>query len=202
MIYIFGDSHARFNFKNLKQRHNNLSKDSITMFRVGRDGLKFIDFKYVGIGDGATVIYAFGEVDARCHVGRQVLLCNEANTIIDKLVDDYIESIKININNMNIKIIICCIVPPMDKGKYESFHGPQSHDFDLPFVGTNEERIGYTVYMNKKLKEKCEANKFIYLDFYKYYLNDNNTLDWTKSDHVVHIIDNEYILDLVNVHLE
>ena len=37
MIYIYGDSHAEFNFKRLKLPHINFRQANITMFRVGRD---------------------------------------------------------------------------------------------------------------------------------------------------------------------
>lgn len=39
MIYIYGDSHANFSFKNLKLHHNNLHSNGTTMFRIGRDNI-------------------------------------------------------------------------------------------------------------------------------------------------------------------
>lgn len=37
MIYLFGDSHASYSFKNLPLDHIDKHHASITMFRVGRD---------------------------------------------------------------------------------------------------------------------------------------------------------------------
>ena len=39
MIYIFGDSHAESNFNGLKTTNNIFSTHSITMHRIGRDGI-------------------------------------------------------------------------------------------------------------------------------------------------------------------
>ena len=39
MIYIYGDSHGTFSFKNLKLNHKNCICNSITMFRIGRDNI-------------------------------------------------------------------------------------------------------------------------------------------------------------------
>jgi hypothetical protein len=47
-IHIFGDSHGNANFSNIK--YNNVinhSSPSITMYRVGRDGLEYINFKSI-----------------------------------------------------------------------------------------------------------------------------------------------------------
>jgi hypothetical protein len=71
MIHIFGDSHANNNFNNIK--YNNICnhyQNSITMHRVGRDNINFINFINYNINNNDIVIYQFGEVDCRCHIGR------------------------------------------------------------------------------------------------------------------------------------
>lgn len=45
MIFLFGDSHANFNFKGLKYPNRNLHTNSVTMHRVGRDGKSLLIFR-------------------------------------------------------------------------------------------------------------------------------------------------------------
>ena len=194
MIHIFGDSHANSNFYNIK--YNNLFNhftNSITLYRVGRDKLNFINFKNFNIKSNDIVIYQFGEVDCRCHIGKQVSLHRNLNDIINKLVNNYIESIIINLQNYNnIKIIICSIPPPMNRNYYENKYGPVTNGF--PFIGTNEERIIYTKLLNQKLNELCIINNFIFFDYYDYY-NNNGLLKIELSDDICHIKDNSKLLE-------
>lgn len=194
-IHIFGDSHAMYNFKNIKYIDViNHWRASITMHRVGRDGMEFINFKLKDIKNGDIVIYQFGEVDCRCNIGKQKLLGREIGEIISKLIENYFISIKNNVNNYDkINIIICCIPPTMNQEYYESIHGPITHEF--PFVGNDEERIMYTQITNMALKLMCEKYNFIFLDYYNYYEGKNGLLKIDYSDNICHIIKNEYILN-------
>ena len=109
------------------------------------------------------IIYQFGEVDCRCHIGKQLLLNRDLNDIIEDLISKYIDSININLkqfSNSSIKIIICSIPPTMDKEFYEKLHGPITHEF--PFVGDNIQRSIYTKLMNNTLKKYCNLNNFYY----------------------------------------
>jgi hypothetical protein len=222
MIHIFGDSHGDFNFRNIK--YGNVKKHyrySTTMHRVGRDKTKFIDFKYYDIHENDIVIYQFGEVDCRCHIGKQLLLGNHIDTIINELIHNYFESIKINIQNMKniqdtkniqdsyipfistrisnknrsnkLNIIVCCVPPTMNQSYHENIHGKITHEF--PFVNSDEERINYTKKMNQKIKEYCQLNNFHFLDYYDNYLNTEGTLNVELSDDICHIKKNEYILE-------
>ena len=196
-IHIFGDSHGMFNFKNIK--YNNVinhATPSITMHRIGRDKLEYINFKAQNINDNDIVIYQFGEIDCRCHIGKQILLGRTFEDIVTELIKNFIDSIKLNIKNFNkINIIICCIPPPMCQNYYENIHGPVTHQF--PFVGTNEQRIKYTILMNEKLKKECINNNLYFLDYYEYYKSPDNLLKIELSDNVCHINDNNYILNIL-----
>jgi hypothetical protein len=164
------------------------------MHRVGRDKFDFINFRSYNINNNDIVIYQFGEVDCRCHIGRQLLYGRQLDIIIDELIINYIDSIKINCDMYaNIIIIICCIPPTMCQKYYEDLHGSITHQF--PFIGNDSERILYTRLMNDVLKNKCRENNFIFLDYYDYYINDNNTLKIELSDNICHIDDNLYILN-------
>jgi hypothetical protein len=191
MIHIFGDSHGNFNFKNIK--YNNIKnnyKNSITMYRIGRDKLNYSSY---GIMNNDIIIHQFGEIDCRCHIGKQLLLGHELNEIINKLISNYIISIKDNLEKFNnLKIIICCIPPPMKKEYYESIHGPITHEF--PFVGTNEERSKYTTLMNNEIQKYCILNNFYFLNYFDDYADINGNIKIELSDNVCHIYKNEIIL--------
>jgi hypothetical protein len=195
MIHIFGDSHANTNFTNLK--YNNILnhyQNSITMHRVGRDKLNFINFINYNINNNDIIIYQFGEVDCRCHIARQLLLQREFEEIINELVNNYIDSIKLNKQKFNnLKIIISCIPPPINKEYYENIHGPVTHEF--PFLGSNYDRCEYTKRVNNLLKTKCLENSFYFLDYYNFYTNNEGTLKTELSDNICHISHNEFVLN-------
>jgi hypothetical protein len=191
MIYIFGDSHANFNFKNIKyQNVINNYQNSITMHRIGRDKLNLSSY---GIKNNDIIIYQCGEVDCRCHIGKQLLLGRQLNKIIYELTNKFIKSIKDNLKKYDkLEIIICCIPPPMNQEYYENLHGPITHQF--PFVGTESERINYTILMNNKLQKYCKKNNFYFLNYYDDYKNINGNLKVEISDNICHINKNDIVL--------
>ncbi len=195
IIHIFGDSHANFNFSKIKYSNvKNNYKNSITMHRVGRDKKKFINFNSYSINDNDIIIYQFGEVDCRCHIGKQLLLNRNLEEVINELVINYIDSIKINMDGYNnLKIIICNVPPTMNQQYFENIYGPITHEF--PFIGTNLERANYTIKVNEMLKNKCEENNFIFLDYYNFYKNENGTIKTELTDNICHIVENNYILE-------
>ena len=195
MIYIFGDSHGYANFKNLDIENRNNSISAITLHRVGRDGLEFINFKNYNIQENDIVVYQYGEIDCRSHVGKQILLGRDLNEIIETLAEKYIQSIVNNKNQRNIHIIISCVPPARNKESFESIHGEITHEY--PFVGTNEERKLYAELLNKTLKDKCLQHGFYFLDYYDYYTDEENMLKYELSDTNVHIKDNVKILELL-----
>jgi hypothetical protein len=194
-IHIFGDSHANYNFKNIKYSNVfNHYKNSLTMHRMGRDKLNLIEYKTLNINDGDIIIYQIGEVDCRCHIKKQLLLGRELNEIIDELVDNLFSSIKINLCDYdNLKIIVSCVPPPISKEYYEKLHGEITHEF--PFVGTDLERSEFTKNVNCEIEKKCIENCFSFLNYYDYYLNEHNTLEVKLSDNRCHILKNKFILE-------
>jgi len=189
MIYIFGDSHANFNFKKLEIPHINKYENSITMYRISRDK-KIFNFDINYNDKNNIFILHYGEVDCRCHIGKQILLGRSLEEICNNLVIEYIDAIKKVILKYN-KIILCSITPPIKKKLYEQKYGPVTHEF--PFIGEDNERVLYTKLINKLLKEYCIKNNFYFLDVYDYYSEEDGTLNYELSDKTVHIEKNEYI---------
>ena len=145
------------------------------------------------INNEDVLIFCFGEIDCRCHIHKHITPEKPYTTIIDELTDNYIKAIKkfIEINNINPKISIYNIVPPVSSEigyKYT----------DLPLLGTNEERTQYVLYFNKKIKDKCFENNYIFFDIYDKYTDENGFLNRDFADDTVHIRDGRYIDDFLD----
>ena len=192
MIYIYGDSHAHFSFKNLTLPHNNLWRASITMHRVGRDNkiINFINADFLQNND--IIILAYGEVDCRCHIQRQVDMGRNEDDIINELVTNYTKTIKNNITAANVKVIIVGVIPPTKKPDYERHDEPIANEFAA--VGSDADRVRYTRKINNSLEEAAKNNKYIYFNPYSYYTSDDGTLKYELSDLTVHLGDNSHFL--------
>lgn len=196
MIFLFGDSHANFNFKGLTYPHRNLHTNSVTMHRVGRDRKKFIDFSKRGIKNGDIVIYQFGEVDCRAHVGKQLALCRELESIIRELGDPYIASIVENAKSYSeLKMIVCCVPPPMQHNENTA---PGKQKSPYPIVDSDEARVLYTKTLNTYLQEKCIENSIHFFDYYNHYCNADGLLIDELSDGGCHIAKNDKILEQID----
>ena len=188
-IFIYGDSHANTNFKNLKCY--NFFESSITMHRIGRDD-KIINFDNRMHNSDSILIICYGEVDCRCHIHQQIKLGRQEDIIISELVVNYFNTLKKNIVVYK-KIIVCAIVPPMNKSKFEEIHGPITHEY--PFLGDDDERILYTQKMNKLIQQKCVIYDYIYFDPFEKYTDQDGCLKYELSDTICHIKNNEYIIE-------
>ena len=180
MIHTIGDSHSQSGWGTDVNQH--WLKDKLC-YSVGRDG---IDISTYGINEGDIVIFCFGEIDCRCHVHK--------HQNIDFIIKKYFEAI----NNLSLKNIKICIynVPPPCKKNDDTYDDP-----NYPFLGTNEERKGYYLYFNKKLKETCEEYGYIFFDIYDKYTDENGFLNKEMSDGHVHIADGKYIQEFLSINL-
>ena len=191
MIYIYGDSHAHYSFKNLNLKHINKHCSSITMFRIGRDN-KIINFDKSEDHKDNIICIAYGEIDCRCHIHYQINIGKCEDDIIHELINNYFQTIKNNIKQCN-HIIIIGIIPPTLQNDYEKIYGPILHEF--PFIGTDEERVRYTIKMNTLIENYCSINNFIYFNPYFYYTRLNGTLKHELSDSTVHLGENSFFLE-------
>jgi hypothetical protein len=195
MIYIYGDSHAGINFKNLKLDYIDLHCSAITMFRIGRDNI-IINFNKDIIQKNDVIILLYGEIDCRCHIHKQIILGRNEDDIINELVTSYFNTINNNTLNIDAKIIIVGVIPPTIKNDYERINGPVLHEFG--FLGSDEDRVRYTKKINKLLEEFSIINNYHYFNPYSYYERPDGTLKYELSDNLVHLGDNSYFLEKFN----
>lgn len=194
MIFIFGDSHARYNFKNLSIPNVNLSENSITMHRIGRDNI-IINFNPEYNNSNNIFILCYGEVDCRCHIAKQIALGRDKYEICKLLVENYFNTIKNNIRQYK-AIIIVSVTPPMARKPFEDIHGPLTHEF--PMLGDDQERVENTKIINNLLEEYCKIYKFTFFNISNFYSDYDGTLIFKYSDTIAHIEQNEYILETLS----
>jgi hypothetical protein len=147
--------------------------------------------------NGDTIIFCFGEIDCRCHVHKHITETNTYQNIINNIVNDYFEAIKLNITTCQIEFKNICvhnIVPPIQK-----HNTPENPSY--PYLGTDEERKKYVLYFNEKLKEKCSEYGYVYFDIYDKYTDSNGFLDKSLSDGIVHIDNLKYIEEFIENNL-
>lgn len=189
MIFATGDSHAHHSFLDIEgvTVFPPYGFQSVTMHKVGRDKLEFLDLKQAGIPSDSTVIFLFGEVDCRCHVKRQIEEKGRTmEEVIDTLVDNYVDCIRKNqILLPQLTIILASVVPPVRRLEYEALNGPLNNGF--PFVGTDAERSAFTRYMNNRLAQHAKANDWTFLDIHSEYADVDGMFRYELSDKCVHV---------------
>jgi len=166
---------------------------AVLCYSFCNETLNRCDIRNFNIQNGDTIIFSLGEIDCRCHIHKHITETMSYQQIIDDIVEKYFEAIKINIVVSNLKLKHICvynIVPPIQKEN-------TPEDPDYPFLGSDEERKEYVLYFNKKLKEKCTENGFIFFDIYDKYTDQNGFLRKDLSDGRVHIADNTHIIKFI-----
>lgn len=193
MLFIFGDSHAQFSLAGLDANrvpHRSLVRYSITMHRIGRDG-QIIN--YVPQMDEPTnsFLICYGEVDCRCHIGKQIRLGRAEDEVINELAFKYVTTIKNNIKRG--RVIVMAITPARCAEECNS--NPNNINELFPFIGTDDERVRYTNKMNICINHYCNMAHIDFFDPYEPYKNAHGLLKPELSDTNVHVKDTSMVLD-------
>jgi hypothetical protein len=192
MLFVYGDSHANFSFKNLPVPSKNYHMNSITMFRVGRDNY-ILNFNPQEHDKDSILCFAYGEIDCRCHVFRQKELGRDEDVIILELVLQFFRALTTHIKAHK-KVIVVAVIPPIKKDDYERVHGPITHAF--PFLGTDQDRVRYRVKVNRLLEALCKQNGYTFFNPYdSHYMETDGTLKYELSDTFCHLGKNAIFLD-------
>ena len=189
-IHTFGDSHSTNGWTGIINHH----LGPVLCYSFGKEKINRCDIRNFNIKDGDTVIFCLGEIDCRCHIHNHITETNSYENIINEIVDNYFEAIELNVITSQHKLKNVCIynvVPPIQK--YNTQENPL-----YPYLGTDEERQKYVLYFNKKLKEKCIENNYIFFDVYDNYIDENGFLRKDLSDGGVHISNGEHITNFIN----
>jgi hypothetical protein len=204
-IHTLGDSHAsggwvRVNLPNWQVEFHNLGPK--LMYSVGRDGLEILDITKpeYQINDGDVCIFSFGEIDCRCHIDKYKE--HGYQQVIDNIVDKYFQILELNRNrwqtiypDKEVRLGVLSITPACRKDQRKYYNE------QLPHLGTDEERNQYIQYMNKKLKEKSQEHKYIFVDVWKSYVDEEGFLIRELSDGDIHIEDPKYLEEFVRTNI-
>lgn len=149
------------------------------MHRIGRDGLRGLNIKQLGVQEGDVAVFLFGEIDVRCHIGRQRdekgRSCSE---IIETLVCNYLQTISDNRRNYaNLTCVVVSITPPCDRG----------FNITYPFYGPLSERVAITQELNSCLYKYGQQQDIYFLDVYSMFADSDGSLGFGVSDGIVHI---------------
>ncbi len=197
-VHVFGDSHAYFCFSN-KNRGTFDENSSfcmklddgdfcapfyihhlgpITMHRVGRDGFGILDIRG-HVKDGDTVVFSFGEIDVRCHIGKQRdAQGRSADEVIKTLVSSYLKTISENVHKYKkLDVVILGPVPPSDMG----------HTAFFPVYGSLSERVLLNSLLNDALKAEIDKTDFHFLDIRDLFQNSEGSFELSLSDGSVHV---------------
>lgn len=197
-IHTFGDSHSSDIISGWCDCSNIIAHHlgPILCYSFGLENLNRCDISKFNIKDNDTVIFCFGEIDCRCHIQKYLTNNNSYQTIINNIISNYINAIKINIDNCKVKLKHVCIynIPP-------TIPKPPSSNAKFPLLGSDDERKEYGLYFNKCLKEKCIENNWIFFDVYNSYIDDNGFLNKKLSDGNVHIKNGIFLQEFINKYL-
>ena len=198
-FHTYGDSHASHH-----GGWSNIQINGVTivinwlgpklMYSFGRDKNMLLNTNNINNGD--YICFCFGERDCRAHINKYEPNWKES---IDNMVSEYFNAISINVSNLNVKTCVYNVVPQLERGIPENmwiseWDAANAHNPNvLPALGTNEDRVKYSLYMNQKLKEYCDLYGYVFFDVYDKYTNDRGYLNPTYSDTNCHIKDPIFI---------
>jgi hypothetical protein len=133
----------------------------------------------------ANIIFCWGEIDCRCHVAKH----QPWQGTIDNLVMNYEKGIDLNAKTHK-NIWVFNVLPPPRLERV--IQAP-----NYPTIGSDEERLAYVKYMNKRLKEM----KYPFVDVYDKYSDKDGFSDPVFMPDGVHIGDAKYLIEWVNQNL-
>lgn len=139
-----------------------------------------------GVPRDGILVFCWGEIDCRCHVNK----FQPWQETVDKLAANYLDCIR-RITLGFGEVWIFNVVPPPRRARALESNG-------FPFVGTDEERLGYVRRLNDRLRE----SEFVFVDVYDSYADEDGFLRMELSDCHVHLSDEKPLADWIKRRFE
>jgi len=176
-IHVIGDSHSG-EFQNIENSVIHCIGPR-TMYRIGRDGLAILDFRTIGIHENDIVVLTFGEIDVRCHIGKQRDMQKRIlNEILDTLLKNYFNTIMLNKSfYKNVTVVLYTVTPPTNN----------AFNFEFPFYGSIADRVNISRKLNEKLVKMASENGLEVINVYNDFADAAGKLIPALSDMSVHI---------------
>jgi hypothetical protein len=163
----------------------------VTMHRVGRPGElealvarwcehHRIGWRRLGVrvaGRRDIMLFSFGEIDVRCHVGRQLETGRSLDDVIESLVVPFLDQASALTAALGCTVAVLEIPPPSDI----------PGDADMPVVGVVEDRVRWTAMGNTALRELAPARGMRVVATPSVLVDDRGCLKREYSDGSVHL---------------
>jgi hypothetical protein len=151
----------------------------VTMHRVGRDGQGILNISGA-VCEGDTVVFVFGEIDVRCHIGKQRDERGRSlSEVIGILVNKYMMTISENVKQYkHLKVVIMSSTPPCDSDP--AF-------ISLPVHGSLQDRVRINNSLCDELARACNERGYYFLDIRPYFSSLDGSLKFELSDGIVHV---------------
>ncbi len=178
-LHVFGDSHSVACFGRISEIDMHWVR-AVTMHRIGRDGADFL-LEGITILPGDILIFVFGEIDVRAHIGRIADATGRPRReLLEELVDAFLTSISRAAANLgDVRVILTSVVPPSPS------HLADTKAF--PVWGTLDDRVALTIALNRMLANGARKLGFDFLDFHADYADQAGAMIAGLSDGGVHI---------------
>lgn len=199
-VHVFGDSHAYYCFSNAQVPGNmqeqslfcfNTNEQSacidffihylgpVTMHRVGRDGFGILNINRF-VQEDDTVVFVFGEIDVRCHIGKQRDEYERClGEVISTLVNKYMATISQNVKQYaRLKVVILGSTPPCDIDPAL---------ISLPVHGSLHDRAYINNALCDELARASKERGYYFLDIRPNFSNHDGSLAFELSDGSVHV---------------
>lgn len=188
-ILTYGDSHSKWTFENLVDIPFRMHwLGPVLMHRIGRDGLYIESVE--SESPHVILLFAFGEIDIRCHVGKQVEKGRNIHEVLNTLAERYVQSLNRTVHflrtNPKMHFAIMSVLPP-------AVADPECWNPDFPFIGSDQQRSDWTKELNTILSQLSEIHNYYFLDMYTDHADEHGMLFRHYSDGHVHIKDSPYV---------
>src|SRR5690606_28868680 len=112
------------------------------------DGRGLVDLRRYGVRAGDVIIFCFGEIDCRCHVHK---FAPDWQENINRNVTAYLAAIaEQSADFPDLNVMVFNVPPPARKRS-------DRENPEFPFVGSDDQRLAYTTYMNGRIAEGCRS---------------------------------------------
>jgi len=191
MIYGVGDSHGKETFRGIAGVQSCYT-GATTLRRAGRPGDSLVPdaVRKIGLTPGDTVIFCFGEIDVRMHVG--IHAQHFPGGVVPMLahwVDQYLSRV-VELDLGGARAAVMSVVPPHSRA-----HAPA--ELFNPDV-SDEARIYYTLTVNRLLEVECARRGLLYVDVHHEYCDERGMmLEALSEDGGTHICGTDRVAALL-----
>lgn len=197
-IHVIGDSHSIFFYNSLVilEHWGYECRIPITMYKFVNTALNLYDVgallgngheKYpIQKGDFVMFSYGYNDFQRRILEHNEIsddIITDAAYMNISKLLDAYIDKVKLCKEEYGIIPVINCLYP-----------NPRDYAIDVNTVNTPEIRRFLSQYANKYLAHKCRQNSIIFFDIYDKICDANGFIKAEYTTDGIHLNYNDFNL--------